>query len=232
MKCGVSQVFPCSYLPGEQEQLLVALPPSLHTAMQYQQLLEMGFRRSGEQLYRPHCPYCSACQSLRINARQFRPSRSQKRILKRNAHLTWHFSEQANPQHYQLYCDYIHARHHQGGMYPPDKKQYQSFLCDSLPVSGFIEVFDKQQLIAVAIIDVLPNCLSALYSFFSPQHAHLSLGIYMILLQLSLAEQWHKDHVYLGYQIDGSDKMAYKQHFYPHQRFIDNRWHLYSKKVG
>ena len=80
MKFGITQIFGCSYLPDEREQLLVYADSTEQLALRYGQLIQVGFRRSGEQIYRPHCPDCNACQSVRIPVDAFTPSRSQKRV--------------------------------------------------------------------------------------------------------------------------------------------------------
>ena len=76
-RIGLSQPFECSYLPNRQEQLLVILDPSCYSSNKFESLLGLGFRRSGNQIYRPHCPICSACSSVRVLADEFMPTKSQ-----------------------------------------------------------------------------------------------------------------------------------------------------------
>ena len=64
LKVGLTPRHPCSYLGHEQEQLLVLMDHELLNAAGYERLLTAGFRRSGNDIYRPHCPACSACQSV------------------------------------------------------------------------------------------------------------------------------------------------------------------------
>ena len=82
-KLGITKTFDCNYLPKQQERLLIAIDDRLQTSENYSWLMSQGFRRSGEQIYRPHCLHCSACKSIRVLAQQFNPSRSQKRLLKK-----------------------------------------------------------------------------------------------------------------------------------------------------
>ena len=88
MKFGVTQPFDCSYLPDRQEQLLVYIPEESPCASHYTQLIQAGFRRSGDQIYRPHCEACQKCESIRVKVKQFKPSKSQKRILNKNLDVT------------------------------------------------------------------------------------------------------------------------------------------------
>ena len=65
-KVGITKTWPCSYLPDEEERLLIAVDERLQNKHSYSILMTEGFRRSGEQSYRPYCPHCHACQSIRV----------------------------------------------------------------------------------------------------------------------------------------------------------------------
>ncbi|CCQ11803.1 Leucyl/phenylalanyl-tRNA--protein transferase [Pseudoalteromonas luteoviolacea B = ATCC 29581] len=224
-KIGLSQQFPCSYLDNKQEQLLVILDHNYFTAKRFEYLLELGFRRSGDQIYRPHCPACSACQSVRVKALEFSPSTSQRRKLKKAKSL-FHYkvTDQERPEYYDLYARYINLRHRDGSMFPPNHVQYESFLfCRWLPIS-FIELWYDDKLIAVAVTDTMPTALSAIYTFYDPDFEQYSLGTVMILLQLEVAKRLEKSFLYLGYQIDACKKMRYKIQFEPSQRLVNDQW--------
>ena len=225
VKIGLSQRFDCSYLAHEEEQLLVILDPVCYTPANFEALLSKGFRRSGEQIYRPQCPSCRACKSVRILSEQFALSRSQKRKLNKCASFRVVISEHEKPEYYPLYAKYISMRHQDGTMYPPNEQQYQSFLLCSWMTTMFIELWDADKLIAVAVTDVMPNSLSAIYSFFDPDYEHLSLGTVLILKQLEYAQQTQKQLVYLGYQVEGCKKMMYKLQFSASEQLIGEYWH-------
>ncbi|WP_133407114.1 arginyltransferase [Parashewanella tropica] len=220
---GLTQAFPCSYLDDKQEQLLT-LTDTVVEAGLYERMLGLGFRRSGNAIYKPHCPSCSACQSIRIPAIDFKPSRRQKRTLKQNHQFTWRHTTQINSDYYPLYEKYINKRHQDGSMYPASQEQFDQFLlCDWLN-DNYIEVYDEKRLIGVAVIDVLSKNISAIYSFFDPEYHKHSLGSHMILLTIELAKQLNKDYVYLGYQIDACRKMNYKTKYQPYQLLTDAGW--------
>jgi len=221
----LSQQFDCSYLPNRQEQLLVILDPSCYCAEKFEQLLALGFRRSGDQIYRPHCPACNACNSIRVLAQTFQPSKSQKRKLnKAQKVFTVNYSEYERADYYPLYCKYITQRHQDGSMYPPEQNQYESFLfCQWLPIT-FIELRDGDKLVAVAVTDNMDNAVSAIYTFFDPDYESYSLGSVMIMHQIEFAKQQQKQFVYLGYQIDECNKMKYKTQFLPAQKHIGDQW--------
>jgi leucyl-tRNA---protein transferase len=224
-RVGLTQEFDCSYLPNRQEQLLVILDPSCYSTDKFESLLGLGFRRSGNQIYRPHCPICSACNSVRVLAQDFIPSKSQKRKLnKAKNQFEVKYSTQERPEYYPLYSKYITMRHQDGSMYPPEKEQFQSFLLCSWLKITFIELWHQDTLAAVAVTDCMNSSISAIYTFFDPDFEHYSLGSVMILEQLKFAKEQNKQYVYLGYQIDECDKMKYKTQFLPAQKQLNDKW--------
>ena len=224
-RVGLTQEFDCSYLPNKQEQLLVILDPSCYSTDKFESLLGLGFRRSGNQIYRPHCPICSACNSVRVLAQDFIPSKSQKRKLnKAKNQFEVKYSTQERPEYYPLYNKYITMRHQDGSMYPPEKEQFQSFLLCSWLKITFIELWHQDTLAAVAVTDCMNSSISAIYTFFDPDFEHYSLGSVMILEQLKFAKEQNKQYVYLGYQIDECDKMKYKTQFLPAQKQLNDEW--------
>lgn len=224
LRIGLTPEHGCSYLPDEAEQLMVLLDDKHRNPVGYENLLVAGFRRSGNDLYRPHCQGCSACHSLRIPVRQFTASRSQKRIQHNNRDIRLVLSTQDKPEYYDLFARYIHERHHDGSMFPATRNQYDGFLlCDWL-TPYFLEFRLNQQLVALAITDPLPHSLSAMYTFFDPAFADRSLGTLAILTQLKLAQRMNRQWLYLGYQVDACRKMKYKTKFHPHELLCGHEW--------
>jgi arginine-tRNA-protein transferase len=133
-------------------------------------------------------------------------------------------------EYYELYAKYIETRHRDGDMYPPSRQQFDSFLtrewdlthyyCFYLPSSAFA----KPKLLAVAVVDVMSNGLSAIYSFFDPDFAERSLGAYAVLWQIQRARELGLPHVYLGYWIKQCRKMSYKIEYRPIELLVNNRW--------
>jgi arginine-tRNA-protein transferase len=215
----------CSYLQ-EQQATTLFLDPSLPLdASLYAQLSEQGFRRSGEHLYRPHCQSCNACIAARIPVERFQPNRQQQRICKRNQDLqVRQITPQLSEEHYLLYASYIEQRHGDGDMHPPSREQFSSFLLRDLPFCLFFEFRLESRLVAVAVTDVLPNGLSAVYTFFDPQLPNRSLGRYAILWQIDEARRRGLPAVYLGYWIKQCRKMSYKTQYRPIELFVNRRW--------
>ena len=219
IQLGLSPVMECSYLPNEQEQLLFALDKSIYNDWAYEALLGQGFRRSGNDIYRPHCPSCQSCQSLRLIPKTFTPSTSQKRVRNKTSHLHWHVNFVEQREYYPLYAKYIEARHSSGSMYPPSQDHFRQFIqCDWLQVI-YLEAWEHERLVAVAVTDLMPDSLSALYIFYDPERERLSLGTAAVLQEIDLAIKINKPFLYLGYQIDECAAMNYKKRFKPYQKF-------------
>jgi len=225
LKFYATQPHSCSYLPDEQATTLFLDPSQPMDVNVYADLSEMGFRRSGDHLYRPHCQNCNACVPARIPAARFIPNRQQRRILKRNADLTVSAARPTfKEEYFELYRRYIETRHADGDMYPPSRDQFSTFLVRDLPFCWFYEFRLEGRLMAVAVCDLLPNGLSAVYTFYEPDEERRSLGRFAILWQITEAVRQDLEAVYLGYWIKNCKKMNYKTQYRPIELLINQRW--------
>ncbi|KAG7449238.1 uncharacterized protein BT62DRAFT_945332, partial [Guyanagaster necrorhizus] len=77
------------------------------------------------------------------------------------------------------------------------------------------------QLIAVAVLDILPHCVSSVYFMYDKTWEKFSLGKVSALREISLAREIHDagvpsmNYLYLGYYIHSCQKMRYKGQYSP-----------------
>jgi arginyl-tRNA--protein-N-Asp/Glu arginylyltransferase len=215
----------CGYWPERVARDLVLDPVDPMLPALYGPALAMGFRRSGSHVYRPHCAACQACTPVRIPVQQFVPSRSQRRCLARNADLQINLRPaERNDETFGLYRAYVGTRHAGGGMDDPSPADFDGFLACPWSPTAFMEIRLDEQLLAVAVTDVLPESLSAVYTFYSPEYAERSLGTFAILSQIEHARRQHLEYLYLGFWLDGHAKMHYKKMFRPLEFLAGREW--------
>lgn len=221
----ISAPYPCSYLDGEQAQSAFVNPSFKPDTAIYSQLIAHGFRRSGDEVYRPYCAQCSQCVPVRLPVAQFQPSRKQKRCLQKNTETSVIIKPAVFEQaHYELYLRYQHQRHAEGEMVNTSPDQYIKFLGSSWCNTRFVEFFRAGELAAVAIVDCLDDGLSAVYTFFDPKFSSYSPGVYAVLWQIHYAQEQGLDWLYLGFWIAECRKMNYKNQYRPLQGLIDRQW--------
>ncbi len=218
---------PCPYLEGRLGRKLVAGLPPGDTAL-YTELSRAGFRRSHRFAYRPACRACEACVPVRIPVERFRPSRSQKRIAKRNRDLTsGSRAAKADGEQYELFLAYLQARHNGGEMAGMAYGDYRAMIEDTVLPSRLVELRDGAgRLRAACLVDWLDDGPSAVYSFFDPSDADRSLGTEIILRLIEETRSRQLPSVYLGYWIADSPKMAYKARFRPLEALGPDGWTL------
>ena len=197
-------------------------------------LTNAGFRRSQNIAYRPSCDGCESCVSARVPVQKFAFVRRWRKIMAKNADLTRSLKPaEATDEQFRLLRRYLNSRHAEGGMAEMTKGDFASMVEETAVRTHIVEYrFSggpaRGELAAAALVDVLGDGLSLVYSFFDPDAAKRSLGIYTILDHIQQARAAGFAHVYLGYWIPGSDKMDYKAAFRPLELLLGGEWRLYE----
>ena len=221
---------PCPYLEDRMERKLFTALQGDFAEKLNNALSKQGFRRSQNVLYRPSCADCSACLSARIRVEDFKPSRSQRRTLKRNKTLKREAtSPWATEEQYALFRAYLDSRHADGGMADMDIFEFAAMIEETPIRSRVIEYSltnddGRKELAAVCLTDVLDDGLSMVYSFYDPGDPGASLGTQIILDHVQIAKDAGLPYVYLGYWVPGSSKMGYKANFSALEIYVCGEW--------
>ena len=217
---------PCPYIQGRIERRIFADLCGPNAAFSYELLSEAGFRRSLGFAYRPACPGCNACVPVRIPVARFVEQRHWRRVRAANEDLKFaKVSARATPEQFALFFRYQQARHGEGEMARMTISDYQTMVEVGALDALVAELRDGEgRLVGACLTDRMARGLSAVYSFFDPEQPRRSLGSYLILRLIDLARAEGIDHVYLGYWIENSRKMAYKARFRPLEALTREGW--------
>jgi leucyl-tRNA---protein transferase len=136
----------------------------------------------------------------------------------------------ATSEQYSLFRTYIDHRHNEGGMMDMTVLDFAAMVDDTIVDSRIVEYrlpTDYQpegELVAAVLIDVLADGLSLIYSFYSPEFEKRSLGTFVILDMIRRTARMGLPHTYLGFWVEGSQKMMYKGRFKPQERLMQGQW--------
>jgi leucyl-tRNA---protein transferase len=222
---------PCPYLPDQTARLPLRLPLARLSRAQLDQRLSAGERRQGRLVYRTACPGCQACEAIRIPVRDYRPTRTQRRIFRRGQREieTELAPVDSDERRAALYNKHKQERGlaQEGG--PISAAGYGVVLADSCCESFELRYRVRGELIGVAIVDRGERSLSAVYCYYDPQYSLLSPGVYSILYQLELCKRWGLEQLYLGLTIERCQAMTYKRRYLPHERLIAGAWQRFDR---
>ncbi len=228
----VTNPSPCPYLPGKVERKVFTELNGRNASELNEALGRIGFRRSQSVAYRPSCIDCSACVSVRVDAQLFTPSATQRKLIRRHADLEvsackpWTTEEQ-----YALLRRYLSHRHPGGGMAEMDEHDF-SDMVEQTPVRTHVIEYREPseggrpgRLVGACLSDQQGDGLSMIYSFYDVgDGARRGLGTYIILDHIIRASRAALPYVYLGYWVEGSNRMAYKAAFRPLERLGRDGW--------
>jgi leucyl-tRNA---protein transferase len=211
----------CPYLPGREFHAFhpETNPPS---DIPYRVLMDYRFRRSGDHLYMPVCPNCNACQPIRVDIGLFHPRADQKRCLKNNCDLTVTFVPRGQDDERRA----LLSRYEQAIHQKPEENIKIDYLCEDggIPGGEFHARDAKGKLLAVSVVDTLDDALSSVYCYYDPDFPRRSLGTFMVLQEIAHCRARHFTWLYLGFYVDGCQKMSYKARFKPHEILVAGEW--------
>lgn len=220
----------CSYL-DDKEAITLFVDPNYPVVMkQYSQLAQLGFRRSGSNIYRPHCDNCGMCIPVRMPVAEFKPNRSQRRNKSLNNDISVSVIDAVyNAEHYALYRKYMQGRHAGGGMDKDEPESYETLISAKWCTSKLLEFRLDKTLMMVAVVDCFDDGISAVYTFFDPDFSNRGLGVFGILSEIEYAHSLNLDWLYLGYWNPKTNKMSYKSNYQPLEFFDGQQWQWLEK---
>ena len=217
--------YSCSYIDKMDAQSLVVTPYKSIKQSVFHDLIEKGFRRSGQYIYKPNCESCTACIPIRLEVNKFLPSKTQKRTIKNHSYLRAKEGALIFKQnHFDLYRKYQNSRHKVKNNAQNDLNDYNDFLIKSNVKSKLIEFWDGDSLKIVSIIDLVNEGISAVYTFFDSDDKKASFGTYAVTWLINWCKTQKFKYIYLGYWIGDCNKMKYKTNFKPYELYIGGYW--------
>ncbi len=210
----ISQPSPCHYIPGQFWRFRYFFAVNLN-AIELESFLSTGWRKFGYYFFKPDCDSCSQCSPLRVKAQQFKPSKSQKRILKKNAGIHVRFE----PLEYTDEIFKLYQKHslNRFGKEETDAEEFAAnFFTESCP-SCLSVYYSKESLTRVGFLDISNSALSSVYFVYDTDYSTLNPGTFSILYEINHAASLGLNDYYLGYYIESCNRMAYKGTFRPYE---------------
>lgn len=223
----------CAYIEGLETKFHYSAIEGCSEGF-YNALLERGWRRFGEMFFAPFCDFCTECISIRYIVNDFKLSKNHKRILSNASSIKISFQKPTFSTDKVILYNKYHSKMNikKGWEYNQiDKDKYNyMFVNGSNNFGNELCFFYKEQLIGVALVDILRNfnAMSAIYFFYDHDFANLSLGTLSLLRQFELAKTLGIKYIYPGYWIKNHHSLGYKERFKPFE-ILQNRPNIYEK---
>lgn len=221
---------PCPYLPGRTARMPLRLPLEALSPAGFDALLDAGDRRAGPLVYRTVCGGCRACEQLRVPVARFSPTRSQRRVVARNRDLEVVVGPaQADEERVRLFNRHGIER----GLSTDgevDLEGYRVQFVESCVDTREVAYRAGGRLVGLSVLDLGDRAVSSVYHCFDPDESWRSLGVYSVLCELAWAQAAGFDWYYLGYWVGGSQHLAYKAQYVPHERLVDGRWTAFETR--
>ncbi len=220
---------PCPYVPGNTARVelfkAAEFPPEL-----YHDFMNYGFRRSGVYFYRAVCETCSECRPIRVLAREYRPTKSHRRIIRKNEDLELRIAPpKFTKEKLRIYSDYLTSQHGCEADHSADG--LKNFLYTSPVRTLEFEYRLRGRLLAVAIADICSRSLSSVYAFYDPDFSSRSLGTFSAIQEIHFCRNHDIQYYYLGFLVSACPSMNYKARFEPHE-ILDGSFRWIRSELG
>lgn len=215
----------CPYLDGKVARMPLEYPRRKLLPADLDQLLELGYRRTGSMLYRTQCPDCRQCVPVRVNVGTFEISRSMKRVLNRgNRELEIKWGQPIVDRERLRLFNAHRSQRQLSRSGPADLADYQEFLVATCVETAELSFCADGKLIGIAIVDVGEISINAVYTHFDPEFGRYCIGTLAVLQLIQWARQTDRTYLYLGLFVADNSHLNYKRRFQPQQRLLEGVW--------
>jgi arginine-tRNA-protein transferase len=222
----------CIYLPGQVARCPARAPVKRLDGDQLDLLLEEGDQRVGSTLFRTECPFCHACEPVRIDIAAFRPTRAQRRVWTRNeGEVAVEFGDpELSRRRVAMWNRHRRTRGLLNENSRRDPVGYKDWLVDSCAPTTEVRYVVDGKLAAVSLLDLGRTSANSAYHYFDPRYARRSLGVYSVLKEIehcrALGMRWY----YLGLWVRDCSALRYKSGYHPHERLVRGAWVRFEAK--
>ena len=222
---------PCPYIDGETARLPLRWQFRRLSPAAFDDSLAGGDRRVGRMLYRTACGTCRACEPIRIPVSSFVPSKSQKRVIKKNRDVVVESGPSMfSAEKLALYNLHKQERGLSRDERPMVRRGYEGWFVQSCTQTIDMEYRVGGRLIGCGILDLGQRDTSSVYFFFDPAESKRSLGVFSVLMEVAwLRSQGGRFH-YLGLYVETCRHLSYKSGYYPHHRLVGGTWSRFERK--
>lgn len=194
---------------------------------EFNDLLKKGWRRFGYYFFKPSCRICYECLPIRVRVCEFKLTKSQKRVIKKNIETKVLFKELSYSEEiFEIYKEHSWDKFNQKA----DKEDFKlSFFYQAVP-SLQSEYYINDKLAAVGFIDISSKALSSVYFIYRTVYSHYSLGTFGAIKEIEFARLLSLKYYYLGYYIKDNHRMSYKNRFKPYELYDwkKRKWNLFN----
>lgn len=221
---------PCIYRPGQVARCPARVPKDKLDQDQLDVLLNEGDQRVGGTVFRTVCPFCQACEPVRIDVERFAISKSQQRVLRRNEAL---LRVEVGPPELSRKRVALWNRHRQArGLLTEHSRRdpvgYQEWLVETCAETVEFRYWLGDRLAAVSIMDLGKTSGNSAYCYFDPRLSKMSLGVYSVLHEVEWCRARGMQWYYLGLWAADATALRYKTNYYPHERFVRGTWERFE----
>lgn len=223
----------CVYRAGQVARCPARAPLSRLSPEGLDILLAEGDQRVGQTVFRTECPFCHACEPVRIDVAAFKPSRTHRRVLGRNADLR----VEMGPPVLTRRRVALWNRHRRGrGLLTEysrrDPVGYQDWLVESCASTVEVRYLEGSRLIGVSLLDLGVTSANSAYHYFDPAVERRSVGVFSVLRELQFCAAAGIRWYYLGLWASDAQALRYKSSWYPHERLIRGDWERFESRAA